>query len=122
MANDGFDELRADYRKKKPEIERTWLRRKEPKTQDEMFSLLVSCILSTGAVWSSVKEAMNGLDRDRIITKGGADEIELRLKALRGRYLNKAKLATYIIAARRSFPAAPIYRPEPRIPCRRTCS
>ena len=37
MAKRSFDELMAVYLKKKPEIEITWLRRKQPKTHDEMF-------------------------------------------------------------------------------------
>jgi len=104
MAKNSFDELRAIYHKKKPEIERTWLRRQQPKTQDEMFSLLVSCILSSVARWSSVKEVMERFGRDRIIFEGNIDEVEPQLKGLRGRYTNRAKLATYIIAARESFP------------------
>lgn len=104
MVKHSIDELRAVYHKRKPEIEKIWQRRKQPKTQDEMFSLLASCILSSMASWPSVEQAMDRLNRNRIISEGNIEEIERALKGIRGRYINTAKLANYIFAARESFP------------------
>jgi len=51
MGQPDFDDLREIYLQKKHAIEAIWQRRKQPKAEDEMFGLLVSCILSSRAKW-----------------------------------------------------------------------
>jgi len=103
MSEDNWDELKALYQARKYEIEQEWRRRKQPKTKEEMFDLLVSCILSSRAYWPSVKKAMTRLRQERTHCKGDVDEIEVKLKGIRGRYINSNISAKRIFAARETF-------------------
>ncbi|MEK6697500.1 MAG: hypothetical protein AABZ10_00500 [Nitrospirota bacterium] len=104
MGQRNFDELREIYLHKKRAIEDSWQKRKQSKTEDEMFAILVSCILSSKAKWSSVKKVMAKVTNGRILFEGSAVQLIDQLTGLSGRYVNTCKLAEYIVDARQSFP------------------
>jgi thermostable 8-oxoguanine DNA glycosylase len=104
MTQHNHNELRRLYRDNQAEIEKTWQRRKQPKTQQETFALLVSCLLSSGAKWATVKKTMEKLRSGDTLFQSNIDEIETQLNCISGKYINKHRLAEYIIEARESFP------------------
>jgi len=99
-----LDQLRVTYQIRKLEVEKIWQRNKELKSDEEMFALLVSCIISSRAKWKSVKAAMNRLKNNRVLFVGNHDNIKQQLKGISGRYINIDRLADYILQARESFP------------------
>lgn len=98
------DQLKEIYDNAKLEIEKLWHNRKQFKTEDKMFADLVSCILSSRAKWSSVKNIMAKLGNGQMLSDGSVDQLSNQLNGLSGRYLNKNQLAQYIVDARQLFP------------------
>lgn len=99
-----LNELKALYRVRKEEIVEAWERRKKPRSDEEMFSLLVSCILSSRAKWSSVVKAVSRLKGSGVLGHGNAEQIRDNIKGISGRYVNPDRLAQYIVEAREQFP------------------
>ena len=103
-----LEELKRRYQARKGEIERRLAEFKRPKTNQQMFDLLVSCILSSNTKWKSVKKTMDSSKKSGAHLSGTSEEIRPHLGSLSGRYLNKDKLhklADYIVGARKRFPA-----------------
>lgn len=96
--------LRRLYQTKKPEIEKTWQRRKQPKSDKEMLALLAACVLSSRAKWRSVERVVEKLKSSGMLFKGNLDDVKRQLKGISGRYVNVDRLAEYIVQARESFP------------------
>jgi thermostable 8-oxoguanine DNA glycosylase len=99
-----LNQLKALYRVRKKEIVKAWARSKEPKSDEEMFCLLVSCILSSRAKWSSVVKAVSRLKGSGALRDGNADQIRDNIKGISGKYVNLARLAQYVVEAREQFP------------------
>jgi thermostable 8-oxoguanine DNA glycosylase len=99
-----LDELRGLYQVRKAAIEQQWLRGKMPKSDEEIFALLASCILSSTAKWPSVVKAMERLRAGRVLFEGAREDIREQLKGISGRYIDVDKLSGWILEARESFP------------------
>jgi len=99
-----FGALKKCYKSRKSEIKKKWQKRKQPKTDQEMFVLLASCILSSQAKWPSVVKVIDKLKRSQALFEGSSEDIKGQLTGLSGRYINKDRLAQYIFKAREMFP------------------
>lgn len=97
-------DLKALHRAREEEIVEAWERSKKPKSDEEMFCLLVSCILSSRAKWSSVVKAVSRLKDRGVLWDGKAEQIRDNIKGISGRYVNPDRLAQYIVEAREQFP------------------
>lgn len=103
MIQSKLDNLIAEYRRRKEELEAKWQKRKQPRDCQEAFTLFVRCILSSRTNWDRVVSVTKELQQNGLLFTGSITQLAGAVRRIGGKVDHQAR-AEWIAGDRELFP------------------